>query len=235
MFEIFTKNEAIWLLYILINYCFILLAFRLWGKNGLIAFVPISIIIANIQVNKLVVLFGMETTLGNIAYSSIFLISDLLTENYGKKEAKKIIGIGFLTLIFTTIVMYIAILINPSTNDIANIHISSIFTPFLRFTVASLTAYVISSFTDISIYQIIKKLRPSFSFIWLRNNFSTLISQIVDNLVFTTIAFIGVYDFKLILTIAVSTYILKVLTSVFDTPFVYIGTYLKNKGKINEL
>lgn len=235
MLEIFTKNEAIWFLYILINYSFVLLAYRLWGKIGAMIFVPISIIIANIQVTKLVVLFGLETTLGNIAYSTIFIVSDIISENYGKKEAKKIVGLGFITLIFTTLVMNIALAITPSSYDSAQVHLKAIFTPLIRLTIASLTAYVVSSTADILLYQLIKKIKPDFKDIWLRNNVSTLISQILDNVVFNFMAFLGVLDLKIIISIILSTYILKIITSLFDTPFVYLAAYWKKKGEIKEL
>ncbi len=234
MHSIFTVNEAIWLLYLLVNFSFVLLAYKLWGKIGVMAFTPISIILANIQVSKLVVLFGVETTLGNIAYSSIFLISDIITENYGRKEAQKVVGLGFLTMIFTTLVMNIVILLNPSVNDMNQIHIKALFTPFIRLTVASLTAYVISSNCDIYLYQFIKKMLPSFKNLWIRNNASTLISQVIDNVIFTLIAFYGVYDNSTVISIMFSTYFLKIITSLCDTPFVYIATYWKNKCMIKE-
>ena len=232
--KIFTINEATWLFYVVINFSVILLAYRKWGRVGLLAFTPISIILANVQVSKLVILFGVETTLGNIAYSSIFLISDILTENYGKKEARKVIGIGFLTMIFTTVIMNIAIFLRVSPNDVNQQHLIALFGPFTRFTVGSLTAYVVSSNVDILLYLGIKKITPEYKNLWIRNNASTLISQVVDNVIFNTIAFVGVYSMPTIISIILSTYFLKIITSIFDTPFVYIATYWKNKGKIND-
>lgn len=229
------KNEVIWLLYVLINYSVILFAYRRWGKVGLMIFAPISIILANIQVNKLVYLFGIETTLGNIAYSSIFLISDILSENYGKKAASKVVGIGFLTMIFTTVVMNIALVLTPSSSDTNQVHLTAIFTPFIRLMIASLLAYVVSSNIDIYLYQVIKKIFPDFTNIWIRNNLSTLLSQVLDNLIFNFVAFYGVFPVSLILTITFSTYFLKIITSALDTPFVYIATYWKNKGVIEEI
>lgn len=228
-------SEIIWLIYILINYTFIVLAFKKWGKVGVFMFVPISIILANIQVSKLMHIFGVDTTMGNIAYSGVFIASDILTENYGKDVAKKSVGIGFFTMIATTIFMSLAIAVSPSESDTSQEHLKYIFGNFSRFTVASLTAYYISSTVDIHLYQWIKSITPSFKYIWIRNNASTLISQIVDNIIFTTIAFTGKYSISLMISIAFSTYFLKIITSLMDTPFVYIATYLKNKGKIKEV
>lgn len=229
-------SEIIWLCYIVINYTFIVLAFKRWGKVGVFMFVPISIILANIQVSKLMHIFGVDTTMGNIAYSGVFIASDILTENYGKDVAKKSVGIGFFTMIATTIFMTLALAVSPAAKDTAQEHLSFIFSRFSRFTVASLIAYYVSSTVDIYLYQWIKSVTPSFKYIWIRNNASTLISQIVDNIIFTTIAFVGGdYSVPTMIGIAFSTYFLKIITSLMDTPFVYIATYLKNKGKIREV
>lgn len=233
--KIFGYNELLWLIYILINYLFVLFAYRKWGKIGVMIFVPISIILANIQVLKEVMLFGTVTTLGNIAYGSIFLVSDILSENYGKETAKKIVGIGFLTMIFTTIVMNIALRINVAPNDFAQEHLQVIFGYFGRLTIASLLAYIFSSSFDIWSYQIIRKFRPSYNDIWIRNNFSTLFSQILDNLIFTLVAFIGIHSWNDIISIMFSTYFLKVIISIADTPFVYIAAKWKAQGKIEEV
>ena len=74
MSNIFTINELLWLFYIIINYTFVLFAYKKWGKLGLLIFIPLAIVMANIQVNKLMVLFGVETTMGNIEYGIKFLI-----------------------------------------------------------------------------------------------------------------------------------------------------------------
>lgn len=235
MLEILKSNEIIWLVYVIVNYILIIITYKFWGKKGLMMLVPISIIIANVQVNKLVTLFGTQVALGNIAYSSIYVISDILTENYGANESKKLVGFGFFTMIFTSIVMQFALIIKPSESDINHVHLQAIFTMFLRFTIASIIAFVLSSYTDILIYQNIKKIKPGYENIWIRNNASTLLSQIVDNLVFSFIAFLGVYPIGIIISIILSTYFLKIITSIIDTPFVYLATYLKRKDKIREI
>ena len=85
----------LWLVEILVNFLLIILAYRLFGKWGLIMWIPVSTIIANIQVVQTIELFGFSATLGNVVYATSFLITDILSENYGKKEAKKAVWIGF--------------------------------------------------------------------------------------------------------------------------------------------
>ena len=89
------NNEILWLVMLLANFFLIILAYKLFGKWGLIMWIPISVIVANIQVIQTVELFGLVATLGNIVYASSFLVTDILSENYGKKEAQKAVWIGF--------------------------------------------------------------------------------------------------------------------------------------------
>ncbi len=237
----FGINEIIWLGYLLFNYTAILMAYRYWGKVGLLIFVPLSVVLANIQVLKMMTLFGIDTTMGNIAIGGVFLVSDILSEIEGKKYARKIVSIGFVTMIFTTIVMNWAIGVKPAPTDTFQSHLVAIFglniteLSVVRITAASLIAFVVSQLFDVWAYQIIRKWKPSYKDIWIRNNLSTVVGQIIDNSVFTILAFAGVYGIKELFVIAFSTYFLELFISVMDTPFVYIAALWKKQGKIKEL
>ncbi len=99
------QNELLWLVMLLANFLLIIAAFKLFGKWGLIMWIPISVIVANIQVVQTIELFGLVATLGNIVYASSFLVTDILSENYGKEDAKKAVWIGFFSLIAMTLLM----------------------------------------------------------------------------------------------------------------------------------
>ena len=237
----FGINEIIWLGYLLFNYTAILLAYRYWGKVGLLIFIPLSVVLANIQVLKMMTLFGIDTTMGNIAFGGVFLVSDILSEIEGKKYARKIVSIGFVTMIFTTIVMNWAIAVKPATEDIFQSHLIAIFgmnvteLSVVRITIASLMAFAVSQLFDVWAYQFIRKWRPDYKDIWIRNNLSTIVGQVIDNSVFTILAFVGVYGIEELFIIAFSTYFLELFISVMDTPFVYIAALWKKQGKIKEL
>ena len=79
----FGTNELLWLGYLIFNYTAVLLAYRFWGKVGVLIFVPLSVVLANIQVLKMMTLFGIDTTMGNIAFGGVFLVSDILSELEG--------------------------------------------------------------------------------------------------------------------------------------------------------
>lgn len=199
-----------------------LLAFRLWGKNGLYAMIACSGVICNIQVVITVQLFGLVATLGNIVYASIFLATDILSEHFGPRAARKGVWIGFFTLIWATVAMQFAVHFVPDESDFMLGHVRELFSLMPRIVVASLVAYLISQHHDIWAFDFWKK-RTAGKHLWLRNNASTLISQLMDSLVFTLIAFVGEFDTGVLIQILITTYLMKVIVAVADTPFVYLS------------
>lgn len=229
-------NEVIWLLQVLVNFAAIFLVYRFFGKAGLYFWIPIATILANIQVLKLVELFGVTTTLGNIIYGTSFLATDILSENYGKKEAKNAVAIGFFALIFTTIVMNVAIAFQPSELDTGHGSIEAIFSLLPVLGLASLAAYGVSQAHDVWAYHFWRRLRPSPKFIWLRNNLSTLVSQTIDTAVFQLIATLGgIFPWEAFWEIALSVLLIKLLIALLDTPVIYAAAHLHSKGKVREI
>ncbi len=224
-------NELLWFIMLVVNFAAILLFFRLFGKIGLYVWIPISTIIANIQVTKLVMIFGISATLGNIVYASSFLVTDILSELYGEKDAKKAVALGFASLIVSVILMQLAILFVPTADDFANESIKTIFGLMPRIMLGSLCAFGLSQLHDVWAYQFWRKKFPSRKFIWIRNNASTMVSQLIDSIVFTAIAFAGVFEFKILLEIFLSTYIFKFIVSVADTPCIYLAVKMSSKIK----
>ena len=225
-------NELYWLLMLVLNFLMIMIALRFWGKIGLFIWIPISVILANIQVTKNVMLFGFEATLGNIVYATGFLATDILTELYGKKESAKAVTIGFFSLLSMTILMQVALLFAPASSDIAHGALSTIFSLMPRIALGSLIAYVVSNFHDIWAFDYWKRKRPGVKMLWLRNNLSTIVSQLIDTLIFTLIAFWCVYPTEVLIDIVISTYLLKWVVAMLDTPFMYLARSWFDKKKI---
>lgn len=229
------QNELLWLAMLLANFLFIILAYRLFGKWGLVMWIPISVIVANIQVIQTVELFGLVATLGNIVYATSFLVTDILSENYGKEEAKKAVWIGFFSLISMTFLMNLALQFLPLEGDefagITHEATSTIFSLMPRIAVASLAAYLLSQRHDVWAYHFWKKRFSKDHQIWLRNNLSTMISQLIDSVVFVLIAFWGVYEWAVLLEIFITTYLLKWVVAAADTPFVYWGKKIYKRNR----
>ena len=217
-------NELLWALMLVLNFSAIMLSFRLWGKIGLFIWIPISVIIANIQVTKKIQMFSVETTLDNIFNATSFLAADILNECYRRKEAARAVGIGFFALIVMTVLMNVAIIFIPAESDIVQDSLKTIFSLMPRIAAASLVAYLASQAHDIWAFEFWKKIRPSRKWLWLRNNASTMVSQLIDTLLFTLIAFYGIFQWSVLWQIMLSTYVLKWVVAVLDTPFMYLAT-----------
>jgi len=209
----------------------VIISYKLFGKTGLFVWVAICVIIANIEVMKTVKVFGLVTALGNVIYSSIFLVTDILTENHSKKEAQKAIWIGFFVLISVTILMQITINFIPDESDFLSEHITKLFEFLPRIAVASLTAYLISQSFDVLLFANLKK-RHKRKLLWFRNNSSTITSQFIDTTIFTLIAFAGVFTWSIILQIFITSMIMKIVIAFCDTPFIYWARSLYDKNKI---
>jgi queuosine precursor transporter len=219
---------------LLVNFFLIILAYKLFGKWGLIMWIPVSVIVANIQVIQTVKLFGLAATLGNIVYAASFLITDILSENYGKREAKKAVWVGFFSLIAMTLLMNLALSFKPLEGDefssVTHDAISTIFKLMPRIALASLTAYLLSQTHDVWAFHFWKRHFNAENQLWIRNNLSTMVSQLIDSSVFVLIAFYGVFDKSVLLEIFITTYFLKWIVAAADTPFVYWARRIHRTG-----
>ncbi len=230
-------NELILILSLIVIYSGTVFAYRCFGKEGLYAFTVFATVMANIEVLILVDAFGFEQTLGNVLFASTYLITDILSENEGKKAANKAVNIGIFTAVFMVIISQSWLLFTPSQNDWATPSIETLFSVTPRLLLASFIGFAVSQKLDVFLYHkwwalTEKKCGNRRAFLWLRNNGSTLISQIVNTVLFNFIAFFGIYETKTLISIMVFGYIIYVATSLLDTPIVYLARKLKERGKI---
>ncbi|WP_026581145.1 queuosine precursor transporter [Bacillus sp. J33] len=216
-------NEWFGLFFAIVNFILVLAMYRLFGKTGLFVWIGFSTVMANLQVVKTIEMFGLTATLGNAMYGTAFLVTDILNEKYGKDEAKKAVWLGFFTLLAMTLIMQMVLLFKPHESDFAQEALSTIFSILPRIAAGSLAAYLASQLTDVYIFSFLKKKFPKENQFWIRNNGSTLISQLLDTLIFTSIAFLGVFPIEDWVQIFFTTYILKSLIALLDTPFGYIA------------
>jgi queuosine precursor transporter len=212
----------------LVNFIFFLVCYKWFGKAGLFAWIAAATILANLQVVKTIEMFGLVMTLGNVIYGTIYLATDLLNEKYGEKEAKKAVWFGFFTLVMTTIIMQLVLVFEPHESDFAQPHLEALFGLMPRLALGSLTAYLISQYLDVKLFA---KLREKFSRpdqLWIRNNGSTMVSQLIDTFIFCMIAFAGLFSWNVWLQIFFTTYVIKFVVSAASTPFIYIARGFKH-------
>ncbi|WP_078392356.1 queuosine precursor transporter [Shouchella patagoniensis] len=211
----------------IINFSFLVLFYKLFGKTGIICWIGFATILANLQVVKTIELFGLIVTLGNVMYATTFLATDLLNEKYGKQTAQKAVWLGFSTLFLSTIIMQLVLFFEPHTEDLAQEHLAFIFNFALRIAAGSLIAFLISNHLNVYIFAFFKKLFPSPTMLWLRNIASSIFGQAFDTLIFCSVAFLGVYSLDIWLEIAFTTYIMKFIVSLIGIPFIYLARSTK--------
>ncbi len=230
-------NELILLISLAGIFGCVLLTLRVFGRTGLYVFSAIATILANIEVMILVDAFGMEMTLGNILFASTFLVTDILSELYGKKSAQKAVNLGIAGSVFFLLVSQSWLLYLPSASDWAMPSMQALFTNTPRLLLASLLVYALAQTFDVWLYHrwwafTTQRFGDSDRFLWVRNNGSTLVSQLLNTLLYSIFAFAGVYPLNTLISIVLSSYIIFVFTSLADTPVIYAARHLKRRGLI---
>ena len=230
-----SNQEWLWLLTVAIDLGFAILLYRLFGRYGLYGSIVFSILMANIQGPKLTMVFGLQTSMAVILYSSIFFATDLLSEKYGRKEAQRAVLLGFVVSVMTVVISQLSLYYlpstNPNTNDFAtNVHNAAVvlfdYTP--RFVFGSLFAYLISQSIDVWVFHWIKE-RTRDRHLWLRNTGSTLVSQALDTVLYGLVVWWGIVDLATALQLAAAKYVFKFAIAVLDTPFIYWARSWKAK------
>lgn len=234
------QNEINLIISLAITYGLVIGLFRIFKEQGLYLWTIVATIAANIEVMIVVNAFGMEMTLGNILFASTFLVTDICSEIYGKKVAQKSVYMGIATSILFVIISQSWLLYQPSDADWAMPFIKAIFSNTPRMMITGIVVYSIVQMFDVWAYHkwwevTKKKFGDEKRFLWLRNNGSTIISQLLNTMLFTWGAFAGMYDTKTLVSIACSSYAIFIVTSLTDTPFVYLARKIHMKNNKNEL
>ena len=204
----------------------VVLANRFFGKYGLLAWVPIASILANIMTAKTVNMFGLSSTMGTVLFASTFLATDILTENYNIKLARRAVFMGMFGTLFYIISSQIAIRYIPSAFDYAHESMVTIFSLSLRISISSIIMYFVANMADVYLYDKLK-VKMDGKYMWLRNNVSTILCNCLENFLFMLMAFIGVFDIKTVIIMALSTSVIEIIAGICDTPFLYIATKWK--------
>lgn len=228
-------NEFFGIATFFVTFIVMVLMYRCFGKQGLIAWVAIGTIIANIQVIKTVDIFGISATLGNVMFASIYLATDILNDIYGRKVAKRAVWLGFSSTLVMIIVMQMSLHFIPAPEDISQKALSTIFDLVPRIALGSIIAYIIGQHVDVFIFSMIKKVFQSDKTFIIRAYGSTVLSSIIDTALFVTIAFIGTLPASVVFEIFITTYVLKLVSTIFNVPFGYIAKSFYRKGKIQKL
>lgn len=209
--------------------------YKLFAKSGLYVFTAIATIAANIEVLIFIKAFGLDMTLGNVLFAATFLCTDIISEVYGAREARKAVTIGIITNI-TFVIFAQWWLLYTATNTETMNAMHAIFDQVPRVMIASLLVYIIVQYLDVFLYHkwwklTDKKFGDHRKYLWFRNNASTLVSQFLNTVLFNVFAFYGTVSTGELMSFIFVGYIIFVATSLADTPFVYIARKISDSGK----
>tara|TARA_R110002073_G_scaffold56835_1_gene144297 strand:+ start:6014 stop:6718 length:705 start_codon:yes stop_codon:yes gene_type:complete len=223
-----------------------LLAQRIYMLLG--ALFITSLVVSNLIFQKFfywhpfdIELFGanlFEISVGILPYPITFLITDLISEIYGKKRANQVVITGIFASIFSLLIILVADSVPAIDNSpVDNALFTKVFGQSAIAVFASMTAYLFAQFIDIQIYHFWKRLTKG-KHLWLRNNFSTWFSQFIDtfSILFLLCSF-KVLPWESFKGLLISGFLFKVMVAALDTPFLYLGVYLFRKRfklKVNE-
>jgi hypothetical protein len=193
-----------------------------------------SLVMANILgISKFWSFFGIGLPIGIIPYPLTFLATDLISELYGKSRANYVVFVGLILNVFLVVTCTLAFYAPTDPAWLANMPegaekvYNSVYDLMIRGTFASMLAYLLAQFIDVRIFHAIKK-RTAGKHLWLRNNASTMLSQLIDSTAVILVTFLGVLDAATLFTYIVSAYVFKLCFALADTPLFYLGVkYLK--------
>jgi queuosine precursor transporter len=219
-----------------------------FGAAGMFIFIAVGIIAANVQVLKAAsfAFYAAPIPLGTVAFSATYVATDVLTEYYGRATARKAVWLGFAAMLLMTIMMLLVMGYQPMTQEAAqesgmgwalpnHDHILALYLPQVTLLVAGLTSYLISQLNDIYVFQKIRQWTGRGQ-LWVRACGSTAISALVDNTVFSTLAWmvfpwlLGQQDqvvdlHTLIFTFILGTYWIRLAMALLEAPFMYAARW----------
>ncbi len=199
-----------------------------------------SLVVSNLIFQKFfywypfnVEVFGVklfEISVGLLPYPITFLITDLISEIYGKKKANQVVTAGIFASFFSLLIVYVSASV-PATSwsGVDDTMFNTVFGNTVLAVFASMMAYLFAQYVDIHVYHFWKKLTNG-KHLWLRNNFSTFTSQIIDTgTVLLLLCSFNIIEWDKFLGLLVSGIIFKIIVAALDTPLLYAGVYIFRK------
>lgn len=193
------------------------------------------LIVCNLIANKFIeipVFFRSKPfviSCGILPYPFTFLITDLLSEFYGRRRTAWVVFTGLIASVFIIILLRItaqfpAVSFSPASTDAYN----QIFGNSWRVISASMLAYLSAQLLDVQVYEFWRKVTKG-KYLWVRNNGSTIISQLVDTILVVVVLFIGKLSFTEMNSLILDGWLFKLICALIDTPLIYLLVFLIRK------
>ena len=193
-----------------------------------------SLITCNLIANKFVTVdLGFKTfvvSAGILAYPITFIVTDLISELYGQKKANKVVFSGFIASIFVLIFLWLGGQFNAISDSVVdNETYNVVFRNAWRVIAASMIAYLFAQSIDVRLFHFWKKITNG-KHLWLRNNASTVFSQLVDtSVVLFLLCYFSVIEWNMFFQLLLNGFLFKVLFAALDTPIIYVILYYARK------
>ena len=211
-------TEAFILLRIAIEAVFLFLAFRL-GKFWLFLSVALNLILVSALGSKVVNMFGFVTNAGNVFYASVFVAVQMLVERYGRLEGRRAIWVGLTANVFFMIMTWLTSQLSGPVTP-AGGAIDTLYSLVPRLAVASLAAFVISQNLNIAIYDHFHR-KTGQAKLWLRSGAATFVGQLVDSVIFFSVAFLGILPNDVLMEAMVTGFLYKLVLGALGMLFLY--------------
>lgn len=197
---------------------------------GLAALFIASLVTCNLIANKFVMVdLGFKefrVSAGILPYPLTFLITDILSEIYGRRRTNAVVAVGFFSSLLVLLILYLgAVFPVIESSPVTEGEYNSVFQNSWRVITASMLAYLTAQFLDVRLFHFWKKLTNG-RHLWFRNNFSTIFSQLVDTILVVTVIFIGSAGFDFITQLILDGWLFKIIFAAADTVVIYLVVYL---------
>ena len=223
-------NEILLLLNVFLAFGAVLVFYRLFGKVGLFVWSAFAVVVANIEVAKCIDVFSFSTTLGNALFASSFLATDILNEMYGYEMSRKNALVCLVSVVAFVLFMQIDLRYIPNSEDFVSDSMNNLFIISPRICIASVSMMFVSSILNARMFDWLRRKYPAL--LWLRNNVSTVACQVVENFLFHSIAFYGVFSIQVICELTLTVSAIEAIIALLDTPFLYLAKKIKVVSEI---
>ena len=189
------------------------------------------LLVANIIAGKLFILGRFVLPAAVFVYPVTFVVTDTVSEVWGKEEANGIVWLGLLANLIMTAFLYLGQVLPPAPFWELQPAYEAILGAVPRIVAASMIAYLISQLHDVQAFLFWRRVTAG-RHLWLRNNLSTIVSQLLDSVIFITIAFAGTVEGAVLINLIAGQYLVKFILALADTPFCYLAVRWARKGGV---
>lgn len=194
-----------------------------------------SLVVSNLILQKFFYwdflgVYTFEISVGILPYPITFLITDIISEIYGKQKANQIVTAGIFASLFSLLIIFVADIV-PATSwsPITDTVFSTVFGATTIAVLASMLAYLFAQYIDIQVFHFWKRITKG-KHLWLRNNFSTFFSQLIDTAtVLLLLCASHIIEWDRFGALLLNGFLFKMLVAVLDTPLIYLGVYCFRK------